>query len=124
MSVTEQQFREREKELAKERAARSAPAQAYNERLLRQAEVEASLLMGHPAWDHYLQRLQADLQVARESLTLWQDKIAGAYTDDDLRKVQIEVNVFRDRIQTLQHCMSLPKEIQDHARTVLDKSSE
>lgn len=124
MSVTEQQYRAREKELAAERGTRMSPLQAFNERLLRQAETEAAVLTGHPAWDHYIQRLQADLDDARQGLALWQEKIVAAYTDEDLRKVQLEIRACRDRIETLTHCMMLPKEILEHARVALDKSSE
>lgn len=99
-------------------------ARPIHETLLRQAAVESSRLTGHPAWDTYLQRLQVLLSQAEASLDDWQQKVAGAYADADLRMVQIQVNIFTDRIATLRHCMALPQEILTHASTALDSADK
>jgi hypothetical protein len=110
------------------RASRAQQAQAtprpIQETLLRQAAVESSRLTGHPAWDTYLQRLQVDLEEAEASLLTWQQKVAGAYADADLRMVQVQVNILTDRIATLRHCMALPQEILTHASTALDSADK
>jgi|SRR6185295_2537261 len=118
MSLTESDWKAR----MAEKANKLAPVRQVNESYLRQAAVSSELLTSHPAWDVYLQRLQVDLNDAKDALLSWQEKVAGALTDADLRKVQIEINVFQDRVKVLIHCMSLPKEIIAHAHDALDNS--
>lgn len=102
-------------------AARPTP-RPVNETLLRQAVVDSGLLTNHVGWDKYLSRLQVLLEEAQANLTHWRDKIAGAYSDADLRTVQMQVNVYQERVHVLTQCMSLPKEIVAHAADSLDKS--
>lgn len=107
-----------------EKAQSVAPARAINEGLLRQAVVASDLLTGHPAWDTYLQRLQVLRADSEAQLTQWQEKIPGAYTDEDLRLVQIHVSVYTECVALLRRCMQLPKEILAHAHDTLDKPTE
>ena len=107
-----------------EKATALAPSRTINESYLRQAAVSSDLLTGHPVWDIYLQRLQVLLDEAQAGLAAWQGKLAGAYAEADLRKVQIEINVFTDRIATLTHCMEIPKEILTHAHDALDNTGK
>ena len=124
MAITREVFEAREKELNAERELQKRGARPINESLLKQAAVASTLLVQHPAWDVYLQRLQVLLDEAKANLTHWREKVAGAYGDADLRMVQIQVNVFYDRVQILTHCMTLPTEILGHAAETLDKPVE
>lgn len=107
-----------------EKATAFAPSHTISESYLRQAAVSSELLTSHPAWDIYLQRLQVLLDDAKGGLASWQSKLAGAYAEADLRKVQIEINVFTDRIATLTHCMEIPKEILAHVHDALDNTGK
>ena len=117
MAVTEEDWKASLKTVTPPRG-RSSSDRA--ETLLRQAAVEARLLTGQPAWDHYLERLQVLVDEAQAQLTTWREKINGAYSDADLRMVQLQVNIYQERLQVLTHCMTLPKEILNARTTTLD----
>lgn len=120
MAITRETWLEHERLLATAPQARHQ----INEGLLKQAAVSSELLTGHPAWDIYLQRLQVLLDQAEDERTHWLAKVAGAYEDADLRMVQIQINVFHDRVRTLKLCMNLPKDIVTHAADTLDKPAQ
>ncbi len=112
------------KRRVEERKKSEAPNRAQYDSLLQQAVVASDLLTSHPAWDVYLQRLQVDLDKATAELGECVERIAECYQEDGLRMVQIKMNVLKDRILTLHHCMSLPKEIISHAHDTLDSSNK
>ncbi len=121
MTVTREQFDARQSEI---RQNEYHTRTRVNEGLLQQAVVASELLTQHPAWDVYLQRIQILLNDAEGELAHWREKVAGAYADADLRMVQMQVNIFQDRVQTLKHCMNLPKEILSHAAESLDNANK
>jgi hypothetical protein len=98
-----------------EKARKLAPVQQVNATLLRQAAVNASLLTGHPGWDKYLQALQVDLEEAEHEVRSLQPQMLTTCGDAQLRWLQIQLNIYTDRIITLKKCMTLPREIIAHA---------
>lgn len=120
MSVTEAHW----KASLVEKANKIAPAQAVNQAFLRQAAVSSALLTSYPAWDRYLQMLQADLDDATQSVVALQSRITVAYNDEELRMVQIQLNCAIERVYILKKCMNLPREIVTHAAQSLDKTVE
>lgn len=106
------------------RAEHTRATRQINEGLLQQAAVASEQLTGHPAWDVYLQRLQVMVEETDAEWKQWLEKVAGAYEDADLRMVQMQVNVLKERAQTLRKCMNLPKEILAHAADTLDKPAQ
>lgn len=111
MSVTEQMWKARETERAKEQAK----VREVNEQFLKQSVVHAAKLTGQPEWDRYLGLLQTKLDEATGEYKSWLDRMKRALSSDDLRVAQIQVCCFEDRIQTLLWCMSLPKHMVEHA---------
>lgn len=100
------------KQYQKEPAVREKPV---NQALLQQAAVDAKLLTGHAAWDAYLGKLQVLVDEAQAELKGLHEKLGGPLSEEYLRLAYISINVFTDRIRVLTHCMSLPKELVQHA---------
>jgi len=90
-------------------------SQSFNERLLRQASVESSLLTSHPAWDKYLEHLQAELNDARGELQALHDKLSTPLTNEQIHLSYVAINVIHERIRVLSFAMSLPKDIMTEA---------
>lgn len=84
---------------------------AFNERLLRQASVDSTILTGHPAWDKYLERLQAELETAQSELKSLHDKLSTPLTNEQIHLSYVAINVIHERIRVLSFAMTLPKEI-------------
>jgi hypothetical protein len=132
MAITREQWIA--SELAKAPGKSRDARVAIETSLLQQAAVASELLTGHPAWDVYVQRLQVSVESADHELQDWQRKIVGAYEDADLRVIQIQIAVLRDRLATLNACILLPHRIieemqsQTHRSTrvadTLDKSAQ
>jgi hypothetical protein len=96
---------------------------AFNERLLRQASVDSSLLTGHPAWDKYLERLQAELNAAHGELRLLHEKMGTPLTNEQIHLSYVAINVIQERIRVLSFAMSLPKDIITEASVFKNEQS-
>lgn len=83
----------------------------FNERLLRQASVDSALLTGHPAWDKYLERLQAELDLAKSELKSLHEKQGTPLTNEQIHLSYVAINVIHERIRVLSFAMSLPNTI-------------
>lgn len=108
MAVTEAQWNARVRK-------RDEPPTRINEAFLQQAAVEAALLTGHEAWDKYLSRLQVLVEEAQHELHGLYDKLGGPLSEEQVRLAYISINVFHERLRVLNHCMSLPKDLVNHA---------
>ena len=84
---------------------------SYNERLLRQASVDSSLLTSHPAWDKYLEHLQAELDLAKSELRALHEKQGTPLTNEQIHLTYVAINVIGERIRVLSSVMALPKQI-------------
>jgi len=96
---------------------------AFNERLLRQASADSALLTGHPAWDKYLERLQAELDTAQSELTALHNTLSTPLTNEQIHLSYVAINVIHERIRVLSFAMSLPKEIITEAEAYKNEQS-
>ena len=91
--------------------AQVARARAVDLSLLHSALVKAQAMTGHPAWDGFLQQLQARLDDAMASREMWADRMRMAYQDSDMRMAQCNWHIQNSRVDTLNEIMELPKNV-------------
>jgi hypothetical protein len=96
---------------------------AFNERLLRQASVDSTLLTGHPAWDKYLERLQAELLTAQGEFKSLHDTMGTPLTTEQIHLTYVAINVIQERIRILSFAMTLPNEIMKEAAAYKNEQS-
>lgn len=84
---------------------------AINLELLKVAAVKTSELTGHPAWDHFLESLQALLDEAEMQVVNWTDACVRAMDTDEMRHAQRQVAASVAQVVLLKHIMALPNEI-------------
>lgn len=108
MGLTEAAWKEHQ-------ASRMVREKPVNEAFLQQAVVEARLLTGHEAWDAYLGKLQVLVDEANAEVKGLYEKLSGPLSEEQVRLAYISLNVFHERLRVLRYCMSLPKELVQHA---------
>ena len=79
--------------------------------LLDTAAIKAVELTGHPGWDRFLEQCQAMLNKSEKDLASWMDNLANAYSTDDLRLAQRNVERAKAQAEILKTIMNLPGEI-------------
>ena len=86
-------------------------ARAVDLSLLHSARVKAQAMTGHPAWDGFLQQLQARVDEAVASREMWAERMRMAYQDSDVRMAQCNWHIHNSRVDTLNEIMELPKNV-------------
>ena len=115
MPPTRQQFdalQARQREMA-------GRTRAIDLSLLHSAGVRAELLTGHDGWDMYLRQLQGRLEQAEQSMNAYDQRMKEAVVESDLRIAQINWQVCKSRVDTLQEVMELPKQVIETAHREL-----
>lgn len=84
---------------------------SINADLLKVAAVRAEELTGHPAWDHFLTRLQAMLDAAEQEKATWIERCCDAYKDEDVRFAQRNVTAYTVQADLLRQIMAMPQEV-------------
>ena len=115
MPPTREQFTSRVKAL-QEQVSR---ARAVDLTLLHSALVKAQAMTGHPAWDSFLQQLQARVDEAVASREMWAERMRMAYQDSDVRMAQCNWHIQNSRVDTINEIMELPKNVMATARKEL-----
>ena len=110
--LTEQDWKARQE--AAIRTNRS-PTCTLNEGYLKQAALDTKFLTASEEWNKYLQRLQPDLDAAEKELHDLYDKLGTPMTHEHLHLAYVAINVVQERIRVLTHCMTLPRELVNHA---------
>lgn len=81
--------------------------------ILEQAEVSDKKLIGSPEWDLYLQRLQSQLDTAKEAKVNIVAELVSPLTVDPIeeRRLKNMIIILDERIGTLDACINLPKDV-------------
>src|SRR6476659_1604551 len=111
--ITEQDWKAQQAEKVKEREA--SRRVTYAEALLRQAEVDARLLTGHPAWDKYLSQVQVLMESAIKDRDINQDHYNRAFDEKSRNLAQVELHRCMAVIEVLKQVMSIPNQVVTHA---------
>ncbi len=79
--------------------------------LLETAAVRAAELTGHPGWDRFLEQCQAMLNQAEKDQAAWTENTVNAYSTDDMRLAQRNVERAKAQVEILKKIMNMPTEI-------------
>jgi hypothetical protein len=85
-------------------------------KVLEQAAVEASRLVGSPEWDTFVRQLEAHRLERVQFAKDWNEKLKHALGADDVKICQINVAVGEACAALLGEIMALPKEIIQQAQ--------
>lgn len=101
----------------KKRPLPQAQSQGLDQRLLAQAEIATANLTGDPAWDVFLQRVQALIDSEREILTAMAQALAMPnLSSEQILQGQRQMLAANTRIEAWETVLRLPGEILDAAR--------
>ena len=117
MPPTREQYDTRMKDLQQQ----VSRARAVDLSLLHSALVKAQAMTGHPAWDGFLQQLQARLDEAMASREMWNERMRMAFQDSDLRMAQANWHIQNSRVDTLNEIMELPRRVIETAHKELSQ---
>lgn len=91
---------------------------------LKAAKVESVHLTGDPKWDHFLQRIQANIDRLQEQLEGLRNSIPLIYKDEALRQAQLAYVELFGQWEALTSVIRMPKDIHDNYEQVVSEMQE